>query len=473
MTPIVGVLWLAIFAACTIGARSSFFFSFLAASTIASIISVPLFSRDFFQPPVFLCTYTLLGALDVIFVATGVRSVSTQHLEGVYTKSLLLIAIWLAAFLIAYNFCGRSRCSHQMRGVVSHKGSDNAQYAYGFIIAIVLLTVSFAVFKALSASMRLGGIVQGMLYGGATFEDQGYLMQLLALAGMAPVALLHVGKSRAAVVVALLIFLGIALTGRRSLTLIAVVVPFLVYYNYRIKRVTGVQIVFASIAAVAFVLFVGSIRTASEPGYSQASSILEMFSKLTSYVGYGRNLPDLIASMDSGRIPFQGGTYLFRGLQYFIPRSIWVDKPLVHSSDIVSNILYFEGDVGRPVGPYGWSYFCFGYGGVVLAGILSGYFAKRVYLWMLNDKGVFRLMFFSSTIFSILEVVTPESQMKIIFCAVVIWIFVFLTRRKTEIFNEDKGVAADLILSGTGQISAIDVKGQRGSVPSKTRGGVL
>lgn len=434
MVPIAMACWIGVFAACSIGAGCGLAFSLLAASIISTFICVPLFSSDFLQPAMFLCTYTLLGTLDIVFAATGVESVSTTHAEETYTKSLALVAIWLVSFLISYWLCGRSGLhgADSSRSRLTRSSGADIDYAYGFIIAVVLVVVFLSVFQALKASMRLGGIVQGMLYGGAAFEDQGYLMQLLALAGIAPIALLHIGKNKTAVFTAAVIFLSIALTGRRSLTLIAVAIPFLIYYNYRVKKISGFQIAVAGLGAVLFILLIGSIRTASEANRTQAGSLLEAFASLTSYVGYGRNLPDLIASMDSGLIPFQGSAYLLRGIQYFIPRAIWPEKPLVHSSDIVSSILYFEGDVGRPVGPYGWSYFCFGFAGVAVAGVISGYLAKRMYLWMLRDKSVFRLMFYSSSIFSILEVVTPESQMKIIFCAAVIWMFAFLSRRKTR-----------------------------------------
>ena len=116
-----------------------------------------------------------------------------------------------------------------------------------------------------------------------------------------------------------------------------------------------------------------------------------------------------------------------RGLEYLIPRSIWENKPLVHSSDIISNMIFFSGDVGRPVGPYGWAYFNFGMVGVFLSGLFTGQIAKRFYFWAIQQGSLLSLSCYGMLILSVLEIFQPEAQMRIILFSIIYYLMYILS----------------------------------------------
>lgn len=404
-------------------AGASLSFCVLTIATLSVFFYIAITERDFFAPPFFLFLYILFGTLDVIFVALGVRNVYAQHTIEIYQKSLGLIFLWLLAFLIAYRLA-----SPRLSNV--KPGKDSAEYVFAPLVILLVAIFAYSVASALRASFSLGGLVQGMLNGGAAFEDQGYLMVFLALCGIVPVIFLSKGKFKTGVCFAVILFFGVALTGRRSLAIFSAIVPCVIYWHYKVKRLNMRTLFYLAVGVVLFVLVLGAIRTSVETvADSSDSSILGTLANFTKYIGYGTNLPDLVFAIDSGSIEFQGFSYALRGLEYFIPRSIWPDKPLVHSSEITSNMIYFSGDVGRPTGPFGWAYFCFGLPGVILSGLITGLLCKYFYCYAMKKGDALTLALYSLLIMSVLDIFTPEAEMKVLLFVAFTVLTKFVIRR--------------------------------------------
>lgn len=406
------LLWL-------LGTGASSLICLLASANMAFFLFIVVVEKDYMAPPFFLFLNIFLGVLDIILVATGGREVASKYDSEIYAETLLISFAWLFCFYVGYKLANPKL--DKVR-----QGGDSVDFLFTPLVVFLLLLFAYSLISAIRNSMSLGGLIEGMLGGGAAFEDQGYLMTMLSLCGMLPVIALSKEKIGLGLLCAIVIFAGIALTGRRSLAIFTAIVPVVIFWHYRVRPIQTRHILTLGFLILIFVLSIGAIRTSVEANATNDSGL----AVLTKYIGYGRNTPDLVNAIESGSIQFQGFKYSFRGIEYFIPRSVWPDKPLVHSSDITSNILYFQGDVGRPTGPFGWAYFCFGPVGVCLCAAITGAVCKYFYCYCTTKRDVFSLSLYALLIMSMLDIFTPEAQMKIILFGIFTLIVKLLIRRQ-------------------------------------------
>lgn len=392
-------------------------------------ISIVLFVKDLFSPWGFLFIYQFLGYVDLTMVTIGISSGKGRYESIIYTISFFIMLVWSLAFSIGNNQVWRF--STYIKSIKKTKYNGNNVNIYIILIPCIIIYI-YALYSAVITSYSLGGLYQGMLGGGKTFADQGYLMQLLALAGIIPVIYLYKGKRNKSIILMIMICVGILLTGRRSLAITTAVIPFLVYWNNKISKIDLKKVLLLSFPVIIIILLIGSIRTSQENGFSDMNTnsiILSNIALLGKYNGYGSNIPAMINELYNGNIDFQYFKYSLRGLEYLIPRSIWESKPLVHSSDIISNMIFFSGDVGRPVGPYGWAYFNFGMVGVFLSGLFTGQIAKRFYSWAIQQGSLLSLSCYGMLILSVLEIFQPEAQMRIILFSIIYYLMYILSEK--------------------------------------------
>lgn len=408
------LIWLA-----STGASSAV--CFFAAANIGFFLFIVAVEKDYLAPPYFLFLNIFLGVLDIVLVATGGRDVAEKHSPAIYAETLAITLLWLVCFYAGYRIAKPNYKKLQNE-------DDSVDFLFTPLVAFLVILFLYSLYSAIRSSMSLGGLLQGMLGGGAAFEDQGYLMSLLSLCGLVPVIALSKGRKICGLMCALILFAGIALTGRRSLAIFTALVPVVVFWHYRIKPITTQQVALIGVLVFVFVMAIGGVRTSVESGAVDDGIV----ATLTKYIGYGRNTPDLVNAIESGRIDYQGAQYALRGLEYFIPRSIWPDKPLVHSSDITSNLLYFEGDVGRPTGPFGWAFFCFGPIGVAVCALVTGLACKYFYRYCIEKNSVFSLSLYALLIMSVIDLFTPEAQMKVILFGVFVFVVKVIIRRKAS-----------------------------------------
>lgn len=422
-----------------VSTRSSSAICFLAAANILFFFIIIVVEKDYLAPPYFLFLNIFLGILDIVLVATGNRDVTERHTPAIYAETLAITLLWLVCFYVGYRLAKPKFKELESEG-------DSVDFLFTPLVVFLVSLFLYSLFSAVRSSMSLGGLLQGMLGGGAAFEDQGYLMSLLSLCGLVPVIALSKGRKFYGLICALILFSGIALTGRRSLAIFTALVPVVVFWHYRIKPISTRQVVLIGMLVFVFVMAIGELRTSVESNAANDGVV----ATLTKYIGYGRNTPDLVNAIESGRVDYQGARYALRGIEYFIPRFIWPDKPLVHSSDITSNLLYFEGDVGRPTGPFGWAFFCFGLFGVAVSALVTGLVCKYFYRYCVEKNSVFSLSLYALLIMSFIDIFTPEAQMKVILFGIFVYVVKVVIRRKTSSrydrspyrFSDVKGTSA-------------------------------
>ncbi|PPA69500.1 O-antigen polymerase [Jeotgalibacillus proteolyticus] len=429
-TYIVLILGLFLFLSLYISTSSQIYTIFLITLIGMFFISIIAFSKNFFNPFYFFFIYSFLGFIDITMVSLGFRDTLIPISTSAYDKSLLIMLIWLLTFSFGYWIAFKRINIKRFFKNYNLKLQAEINPWVIFILCGTIFMFSFS--STLRSSMSLGGIVEGMSGGGAAFADQGYLLALLGFAGILPVMALYSGKKFRAIIYCLIVFIGILLTGRRSMAILTAFLPFLVYWNMRVKQIKFLHIALLTIPLIVIVMYIGAIRTAENPNFSLSNTdnqALEQLVTLGRYNGYGDNIPALVDKIDSETIQLQKFNYSLRGVEYFIPRSLWNDKPLVHSSQIVSDLVFFAGDTGRPVNAYGWAYFNFGLLGVILSGLITGAIVSCVYKIVLNRKSVILISMYALLILPLLEVFQPEAQMKIILFAVILKTLEFISKK--------------------------------------------
>ncbi|AZB44665.1 O-antigen polysaccharide polymerase Wzy [Bacillus sp. FJAT-42376] len=396
-------------------------------------LSIVFFSKNIFNPFNFFFIYTFLGFIDITMVASGVRNGLYDVPNYIYNKSLFIMLIWLVTFTLGY------LCVVKITIKVKHfRNLDNEQEndIYPWVIFTLCCVVfSFSFLSTLKNSLKLGGLVEGMSGGGEAFADQGYLLALLGFAGCLPVLALYSGKKIRAVIYALLVFISIVITGRRSMAILTAFLPLCVYWNSKVKKIKLLNIAIIAVPLLIIIMYVGAIRTADNPSFSETYTdnyFVSQLAILARYNGYGDNIPLMISKIDSGALDFQKFEYIYRGVQYYIPRNLWPEKPLVHSAQIVSNSVFFKGDTGRPVNAYGWAYFNFGYVGVILSGFFTGIIVSYFYKIVQKRKSVMLLCMYALLILPVLEIFQPEAQMKILLFTVTLKMLEIISRKNKK-----------------------------------------
>ncbi|WP_174812877.1 O-antigen polymerase [Paenibacillus cellulosilyticus] len=395
-------------------------------------LGIIFFSKNMFNPFCFLFIYSFLGYIDVTMVSAGIRNSISMVPHYIYDKTLLIMLIWFVTFTIGY---GIAYFIIKGRGIKSDVKRNEIKINPWIIFLMCTGIFLFSLISSLKNSLELGGIINGMSGGGAAFADQGYLLALLGFAGCIPVMALYSGKKKRAIIYLLIVFVGIILTGRRSLAILAAFLPYIVYRNEMVRRVKLSKIIILAVPLIIIIMYIGAIRTAGDANFSKTNTnntLVSELAVLSRYNGYGDNIPALVYKLDSGALNYQKYENAFRGIEYFVPRSLWPEKPLVHSSEIVSNKIFRVGDTGRPVNAYGWAYFHFGIFGVVLSGMLTGLIVCGFYLYVLNKKNVIGLCMYALLILPMLEIFQPESQMKIILFALILKVLDVISRKTTK-----------------------------------------
>ena len=370
-------------------------------------IFIIYFTKDLFNPSIFFFVNIFLGIMDIYFVAIKFRTVAFYHSIEIYEKSLFLILIWLLTFSCGYKILNRKFLINEKKKIDEYK---NHKFNYS-LIYISLLFLTFLLVKVILTIKKSGTISMDLSF----FDGQGFMVAMFPLCGFIPICFLEEKKKKCAILSTIVIFLTISLSGRRYVAIITTVFPLLVYYHYKIKKIEVKNLILLAIPIIIFVIIVGHIRLQNSHQVYSENPLLNTMITLGKYIQYGQNLPDLVYTIDSKKIEYQGFTYIFRGVIGLIPRSIWVNKPEVDYSNITSQLVYgIDKGYGEPVGQFGWAYLCFGYFGVIFSGFLTGFIAKLFYKWMREKNNAYSIAVYSLLIMQVINIFTPDSQMKII-----------------------------------------------------------
>lgn len=379
-------------------------------------ILILYFSNDLFSPFIFFFINIFLGAMDIVFVCLKIRNVAIYYPVQIYEKTLFLVIIWLITFFIGYKFKNKlvkknsdniNNENVQKEYKNGNKRLSNSLLIVSFIVTMFLATKVLLTIKEVGTlSMRL-----------SFFEGQGYILAMFPICGFMPILLMEKGYKKIAIFADVIVFVIIALSGRRMVAIITSIFPLLLYYNYKVKKIKIKKLFILAIPITIFILIVGYIRTNTNNIIGgEKNAFVNVMVTMGKYVQYGENVPDLIYNMDNGNIKFQYFSYALRGIEGLIPRSLWKDKPAVDYSNITSIMIYgYDKGYGQPVGQFGWAYFCFGYIGVIVSGLITGYISCMFYKWSRKENTATSIGIYALMIIQIINIFTPDSQMKIIF----------------------------------------------------------
>lgn len=389
-----------------------YIFSILASLILMFFCGILLYSKDYLNPFIFFFLYSFLGFLDVIFIATGLRSPRTIYSIDIYTKTLFIMLLWFVCFTIGYFLYTKFKKNDNNVKQSNFKLNDVIMFMFlGIVLTIVI-------YKVASSVNSVGGLYNAFFDDNyQIFDDQNYLSMMMALCGIIPVVFLRRKNIIMAIISIIIVFLMISLTKRRSLALIYSLLPFLTYLNFCVKKIKLRYLLLSVVPVIAYILYIGSVRGVSSGSSNSNNFIISSLCELTRQVEYGDNIPDVIYNIEIGKINFQYFNYTFTGIITYIPRAFWPNKPIVESSSIISSLIYVDSSnvAGHPVGPYGWAYFTFGYTGIVFMGLLTGIIASWLYNKVKTQKNLFYSLIYAYSIVKLLEIFTPEAQFKISF----------------------------------------------------------
>lgn len=388
--------------------------------------------KDRFNVFTFLLINSLLGVLDIIFVALKIRMVQNYHSIHIYEKALFMIILWFLTFIVTYKILSKKGLGIKFTNTI------NKIFNYTNIKMLIIIVGAiylFVVYKVLMTIIQIGDISLAMENSTIfRYNNQGYLATLISLTAILPICFLEINKNKMAYFSLGIMMVILFLTGRRGLIINSLIIPILVYYNYRKKTITNKQLIMIGIPVMAIVLVLGGARGQAAKT-SSSNDLVETLTNLTVSSQMGENLPDLIYAIDSNIVEKQYFKYLDRGFIGLIPRAIWNNKPeLIDHSMIVGKLIYNNSTYGRPVGSFGFAYFCFGFFGIIAFAIITSIVAKKFYYWMIENKNCISIFMYAILINYILNIAKPESVMNII----AIFLILIFTSLCAKAFKNNK-----------------------------------
>lgn len=380
--------------------------------------------KDRFNPFAFVMISFLLGILDVILVASNIRIINSLHTIDIYEKALFIIILWLICFsiplLINYS---KQKTLNKKKNIINYV-LENTNIKTVLIIFTIIYF--YVIYKVIKTIMIIG--IDAAMINSAVFryDNQGYLATLISISSIVPICLLELNKNKLAYLSGIIMFIILLLTGRRGLIISSLIFPFIIYYNYRRKKITNKKLILIGIFCLILIFLIGSLRGQQEYNTS-SNKYFSFLTNLTISTQLGENLPDTIYAIDSERVQYSKFKYLGNGLIGIIPRKIWKNKPeLIDHSMIISSEIYNISEYGRPVGTYGFSYFCFGIPGVIISAFITGFLTKKFYYWMLKQQNCISIFLYSILINYVINIIKPESVMNIITVFIIILIAAFI-----------------------------------------------
>jgi len=195
-------------------------------------------------------------------------------------------------------------------------------------------------------------------------------------------------------------FLGVAIFGSyilanmlggwRGVVISAATIP-LIFYHYRVKRISKTKAVIVLVLAYLFINGLSLVRFTSDPKQMLEAMHEEILDQGFRFIDFkssgellvGTNLMRLISGLEDGETDFTYGSSVVTELLVFVPRAIYPNRPLPMSEEFV-NVFYPQ--VHSAGGGYGFfmlqeGFWAFGLVGVFLFLFIYGWSAQVVYQW--------------------------------------------------------------------------------------------
>lgn len=336
--------------------------------------------------------------------------------DYVYNYSLLIIIVWFVSFYIGFCLFGKITIKKRNNDLIHQDITFNNPT----LIGIILLFVSVLSFIYLQ--YNVGGIklmVEGMFNRREIYSGLGYVASLIVLGGLSSIFFLIAGYRKISVFVLIISSLFVLLQGGRSSLIFGVIIPYIIVYNFHIKKVQfRYLVVFLPIILLIYEVL-GNLRLYGKIEIN-SSGITDLVVKSAESRQMADILPSLISGLHDGFIEYSFGSSILNIIYAPVPRGIWGEKPIIDDAAFIGFKLMGEEYWGLPVGPYGWSYFNFSWIGVIVFAIFTGILVRKVIKSIQKTKNLIIITLYSQIFLSIFEVFQTSSQISIIKYIVII-----------------------------------------------------
>ncbi len=397
------------------------------------VVLLPIFLvKDIFHPFIILSISTLLALIN--FIDVDINGVTLKYALGfsedysdvVIQYSMMIFITWYIFFYLGFS-------TKNVKKTTTNNKRRLPPINYPVNIAYILFAIS--IIGLMMIVKTFGGfnlMLNAMIDTTRTYSGLGYFRYIVSLGGIASLLLLYAGKNKMAILFLLLTCIMLSPFGGRTAIFLGTIAPFLLIYNYKIKKVKVIPLISIGLIAFIFVLAweqmrtYGTINLASIPVNNLITSVAEK-------TRMAHILPSLVGQLLNGSIDYQWGKPLLNIFYSPIPRSLWEGKPeIIEETVLIGSLLIgSEGYYGLPAGPYGWAFLNFGWLGVIIMAFLTGILVKKFYYSAVLVKddtksGFLGLIIYSLLINSLFDVFATSAQIQILWILFILFLIYFI-----------------------------------------------
>ncbi|MBM7839411.1 oligosaccharide repeat unit polymerase [Alkalihalobacillus xiaoxiensis] len=345
-----------------------------------AIVILPLFYvKDLFHPFVLLTLSTglvLINFIDHNINGEALRysiGFSHEYIDYAVRYSLIIFIVWYIAFYLGFFINGKTKKTNSQSFI-------KALHRPKLVAFCLIVTSMLGFFAIINILGGVSSMLNAMVDTTRNYAGLGYFRSIVSLGGIAALVLLYAGKLKISIIVLLITCVMLSAFGGRGAIVLGTLLPFLMVYNYKIKKISPVLLICFAFLAFIFVLIWEQMRRYGRINLSD----IPKENILTSVAGNTRMadiLPSLVGNVLQGNIDFLWGKPLINIIYSPIPRSLWEGKPeIIDETVLIGSLLLGESDFyGLPAGPYGWAFLNFGWFGVIIMGLLTGLIVSKVY----------------------------------------------------------------------------------------------
>lgn len=390
-------------------------------NTLLFILLVPLmilfffFNNDLFHPfNIFFITTQFLFVFNMIDVNANKNyfrygTLDSTYYDQAFFWAILVIIIWYLFMYLGYAY---SRSTKTTKVVVMPIFKIDNQKKIAIILIFVGI-ISYGIVVFLKGGFT--GIIESLTQRVEAYAGLTYFNKLTGLVAVGSIMLLASGYRKISMVLILFSFLLLASFGGRASAFLGSIFPYIVFYHYRIKKLSLIKLIPLAILLFLFAIGLGNYRLYQEIRIN-INGLYDLLSKVAYGTQGGEILPSLVGSLLKGNIEYQYGSTLVNIVFAPIPSSLWPNKPHIDESGIVGKALMGSEYWGLPPGPYGISFFNFGFLGVIIIAFIVGIIVRKLYYKFVIKRSVsdIGLIFYILIIPNVFNFISTSSQINIL-----------------------------------------------------------
>ena len=383
----------------------------------------------FFMTTQFVFVYNMI---DVNANKDGFRygSLSVDYREESFVLAIIVIMLWYIMMYIGYNFSKRIK-NFKVLNKFNYTLKKPKKIAY---LLISLAFISF--FGVILIQDGIDGMILALSNRTDAYEGMAYLIELVSLGSIGALVLLYNGNIKSSMFFIVLSFIMMSAFGGRGAAFFGSIFPYLICYHHKVNKVKISQLLIVGFITVIFAIALGNYRLYQESRLS-FDGMSDILSTIAHSSQGGEILPSLVGTLMYSDVDYGWGKTLINIIFAPIPRGIWSNKPQIDDSGIISKVLMGNEGWGLPPGPYGISFYNFGFIGVIVVGFVTGLIVYKFYKQLVvsqkdkTDNNI-GLIFFSIIIPSVFNLISTSYQINIIWYSI---IFLLIKRIDNLIAN--------------------------------------